>query len=87
MKDRVYRSVNKYIDFSTDKELLVYTKTYDEPGKAKAQATRMRKVHPWIGKEYKRHLPHRYGHGRDMYDEVYEYVETWCEVASEWERV
>ena len=90
MSDEVYRGVNKYRDFTTGEDLLKYTKTYNEPGKAKAQATRWRNQTSWIGnKNQLKPSPPKgtYFLSKSDYYSIFEWVDTWTERATEWEKV
>lgn len=94
MSDETYRGVNRYVNYSTGKEILKYTKTYNQPAKAKAQTTRWRNDTKWIGDladAKPADHPDRQGgylwHSRDMYYSTYEYEDTWVERAVEWERI
>lgn len=73
--DEAYISINKYINYSTGEEMLWYGKVYDTAGKARAYATRYR-VHK---QTFRSEIS-------GMFEE-FEYLETWCQRASEWERV
>jgi len=91
MSDEVFRGVNKYIDFTTGEEKLHYTKTYSSTGQARSMATRWRNQNKRIGNRYhteqQTHPNRAYTYNVRVNDTYYEFVETWCERATEWERV
>lgn len=78
--DEVYRAVNQYEDYSTGETMLKYSKVYDQPGHAKAYATRMRCPYGKSKPPQKILNPRRTG-------SYFEFVATWCERATEWSRV
>jgi hypothetical protein len=73
--NEVYRSTNKYINFNTGEEILWYGRMYDTTGKARSYAT--------LYREAKK----TFRSARSGTFEEFEFVETWCERAKEWERV
>jgi hypothetical protein len=83
MSDEVFRSVNKYMDYSTGEEHFEYSKAYDKPGPAKSHATRMR--YPYGKSRPAKVITNRRDVGGAM--SHFEFLETWCERAKEWERV
>lgn len=89
MSKEVYRAVNKYINFTKGDEELMYTKAYDQPGKAKAAATRYRNQYRWFGRSEDRKPDGKaiYYVSKSDYNSIFEYVDTWVERAVEWERI
>lgn len=79
MSDEVYRGVNKYIDFSTGKELLKKSRTYNDPSPAKAMATRMRC--PYGKDKAPKAIKMALSGG------IFEYDSTWVEYATVWEKI
>lgn len=79
-KDDVYRAVNQYEDYSTGETIYKYSKVYDEPGKARAYATRMRCPFGKNKPPVKIPNPARQG-------SHFIFVGTWCEKATDWARI
>lgn len=77
--DEVYRAVNEYIDYTTTDRLLKYSKVYSKPGPAKAYATRMRHAGYNKGTRLK-----EFGNPNGT---KFEYISTWVERATKWERI
>lgn len=73
-EEKVFRGVNRYIDFNNGQELLHYTDCYDTPVSAKRVATMRRRKR--IGYDFDK--------VNRVHTKFYEFSDTWIETPIGW---